>query len=178
MTRSKKRHRAFSLTELIVTIGIIAALLGLLMPALTKARKVSRSTSCKARLQQLGAAMQMYLNENKTHYPKAPPLPSVNPNNYPTIPQSLGRYVDNVSEAFACPADDYVYAVEGISYYYYNELGEVPLAQTFFWQVFQNSSQVPVLWDTTTFHGTAADNNWLFLDGHVEDHFVAPAGGS
>jgi prepilin-type N-terminal cleavage/methylation domain-containing protein/prepilin-type processing-associated H-X9-DG protein len=178
MGRHRTHHRAFSLTELIVTIGIIAALLALLMPALAKARKVSRSTTCKARLEQLGAAVQMYLNENKTRYPKAPALPSVNPNKDRTIPECLGHYVGDVKEAFDCPADDYVFPVEGISYYYYNELGEVQLGQTFFWQIFKNSSQVPMLWDTTTFHGTAADNNWLFIDGHVEDHFVAPAGAS
>jgi len=170
------RRRAFSLTELLVTLGLIAGLIALLMPALAKARKVSRSTVCKARLEQLGAAIQMYLNENKTHYPQAPALPVVNPNNYPTIPQCLGRDIGDVTEGFHCPADEFVFQTEGISYFYYNELGELPLGQTFFWKVFGNPSQVPVLWDTSNFHGTSADNNWLFVDGHVEDHFVAPAG--
>jgi len=49
--------------------------------------------------------------------------------------------VGDVKQAFDCPADDYVFPVEGISYYYYNELGEVQLGQTFFWQIFKNSSQ-------------------------------------
>jgi prepilin-type processing-associated H-X9-DG protein len=171
-----KRTRAFSLTELLVVIGLIAGLIALLLPALAKARAASRSTACKARLEQIGAAMTMYLSDNKTRYPKAPSLPSVNPNNYPTIPQCLGHYVGDLNQAFQCPADDYVFPTEGISYYYYTELGEVPLSQTFFWNIFGNPSQVPMVWDTTNFHGTSADSNWLFVDCHVEDHFVPPAG--
>ena len=38
------------------------------------------------------------------------------------------------------------------------------------------ASQVPVLWDGDKFHGTLADYNWLFVDSHVEDKFVKPAG--
>lgn len=171
-----RRRSAFSLVELLVTLGIIAALISILLPALARARRTARSVSCKAKLEQLGAAMQMYLNQNKGHYPQAPALPSVNPNNYPTIPTCLANDVSNSNDAFQCPADDDVFPTEGISYFYYNELGEIPLAQTFFWHIFGNASQVPMLWDSSTFHGTAADFNWLFIDGHVEDHFVKPPG--
>ena len=162
-----RRQKAFSLVELLVTLGIIAALISILLPTLAQARRMSRSVVCKARLEQLGAAMQMYLNQNKTRYPQAPALPSVNPNNYPTIPTCLGNYVSNSSQAFQCPADDeQVFPSEGISYFYYNELGELPLAQTFFWHIFGNPSQIPAMWDAGIFHGTAAETNWLFIDGH------------
>lgn len=67
-----RRRVAFSLVELLVVIGIIAALISVLLPTLARARNVSRSVACKARLEQLGAAVQMYLNQNKTHYPQAP----------------------------------------------------------------------------------------------------------
>jgi prepilin-type N-terminal cleavage/methylation domain-containing protein/prepilin-type processing-associated H-X9-DG protein len=170
------RRTAFSLVELLVALAIIAALLAFFLPTLAKARRVSRSVACKARLEQLGCAIHMYLNENHTHYPQAPSLPSVNPNGYPTIQQCLSHYISDTNEAFQCPADEIVYPVEGISYFYYSELGEIPLAQTFFWQIFGNPSQVPALWDAANYHGTAADYNWLFIDGHVEDHFVQPPG--
>ncbi len=70
-----RRRVAFSLVELLVVIGIIAALISVLLPTLARARNVSRSVACKARLEQLGAAVQMYLNQNKTHYPQAPRCP-------------------------------------------------------------------------------------------------------
>jgi prepilin-type N-terminal cleavage/methylation domain-containing protein len=161
------RRTAFSLVELLVALAIIAALLAFFLPTLAKARRVSRSVACKARLEQLGCAIHMYLNENHTHYPQAPSLPSVNPNGYPTIQQCLSHYISDTNEAFQCPADEIVYPVEGISYFYYSELGEIPLAQTFFWQIFGNPSQVPALWDATvpllTTTGSSSTATWRII---------------
>ena len=53
------RSRAFSLIELLVIIGIIAVLLGLLMPALSASRRSARSLQCKSNLRELGHALQM-----------------------------------------------------------------------------------------------------------------------
>ena len=173
-----RRQRAFSLVELLVVIGIIALLIGVLLPALSKARRASRSVACKARLSQIGGAVQMYLNENRSKYPLSPSLPSVNPNQYANIPQCLGKYVGDVKEVFHCPSDETLFLTEGISYFYYAELGERPVSETLFFQVFGTTSQVPVLWDGDKFHGTLADYNWLFVDSHVEDKFIKPSPGS
>ena len=175
-SRPLGKFRGFSLVELLVAVGIIALLIGILLPSLSKARRAARSVACKAKLEQIGVAFQMYLNDHHFKYPLAPSLPSVNPNNYGTLPQLLGHNLGDVVEAFHCPSDDTLFIKEGISYFYYTELGERPLNDTFFWKVFENSAIVPILWDGDAFHGTVADYNWLFLDGHVADHFVKPAG--
>src|SRR5881227_3848604 len=60
--------RAFTLVELLVVIGIIAVLIGILLPALNKARKAARTTTCLANLRTLTQAEIQYWNDNKGHF--------------------------------------------------------------------------------------------------------------
>jgi prepilin-type N-terminal cleavage/methylation domain-containing protein/prepilin-type processing-associated H-X9-DG protein len=58
-------RRAFTLVELLVVIGIIALLISILLPSLSKAQKAARRTVCMSNFKQMYFALQMYSSDNR-----------------------------------------------------------------------------------------------------------------
>lgn len=64
MHRRSPPSRGFSLIEVMISLLIIAILVGLLVPALIYARDSARATVCAHNLRQIGGAWQLYINDH------------------------------------------------------------------------------------------------------------------
>ena len=69
MKSMRSEQRGFTLVELLVVIGIIALLIGILLPTLSRARESAKTVVCLSNQRTLGQMMVLYLNDNRTAYP-------------------------------------------------------------------------------------------------------------
>lgn len=115
-------RQAFTLIEILIAIGIIGLLIGLLLPAMEKARHKAYIDACASNLRQIGQAIAIYSNENRGAYPRTPYVPgqplvagSIGPTPDPlTLPPNdvtrplwlLARAERLTTHLFTCPYND------------------------------------------------------------------------
>lgn len=194
-----KRRSGFTLVELLTVIGIIGVLVGLLLPAIQRARESSRSTQCKSNLRQIGLAMTQYLDRQgeRGKFPMTARLPKTeNPSKLPSLYDVLAPFCENNREIFLCPSDYYKqipdengdiaeddrfetwHEREGLSYEYpsvrFENRTRPEVLDTRLGTV--GTGEVWIVYDFDAFHGSPGENgarNYAYLDGHV-DAVVVP----
>jgi prepilin-type N-terminal cleavage/methylation domain-containing protein/prepilin-type processing-associated H-X9-DG protein len=65
----RRQKAGFTLVELLVVIGIIAVLIGILLPSLSRARENANRVKCLSNIRQLTHAFIMYTGENGGWFP-------------------------------------------------------------------------------------------------------------
>jgi prepilin-type N-terminal cleavage/methylation domain-containing protein/prepilin-type processing-associated H-X9-DG protein len=179
-----RRRGAFTLVELLVVIGIIALLIAILLPALSKAREQSKKTACLSNLRSLGQAMYLYANAHRDRLPNDnPPGKWKDYNGANRIMVVFARDYVHTPGVFLCPsdsspppgdivtADPFLPDSARVSYEFYflfwpPELGPLLTAL---------KGQAPLAWDQDggemngplQNHGNLG-GNVVFADGHAD----------
>lgn len=122
MVTMDRPQRAFSLIEILVSLAIIAVLVGLLMPTLIYARNAARTAVCAGNLRQIGFAWGLYLDEHE-QFPKYSELPDwkyggvhfLGPSHQPVLAadRPINRYIADepnwenrhLALLYRCPSD-------------------------------------------------------------------------
>lgn len=65
------KRKAFTLIELLVVVAIIALLISILLPSLSRARELAKRAVCSANLRGIGQSFYIYANDNEEWFPHA-----------------------------------------------------------------------------------------------------------
>jgi len=114
---AQSSRRAFTLVELLVVIGIIAALVAMLLPVLNAAREQSRLVKCMSNMRQFAVAENLYANENRgyeypANYDNVPSTGSGSMNSTDILAMYLPKYNQSMIDktVFKCPSVTYITA--------------------------------------------------------------------
>jgi type II secretory pathway pseudopilin PulG len=178
MLPAHPRHHAFSLTELVIVIGILIVLISLLMPALARMQESALIANCGSNLRQIGQAAHAYRADHK-RFPAAAGMPD--PFKSPLDPgkpiyDALDPYLPPASPVYQCPGDTHQVHARcvaasprklGTSYFYWG-----PDSQTF---PTDSLARNVILWEYggDSLHGLIKDpfhrgGHFLYWDGSVE----------
>ncbi len=135
-THGPRVRAGFTLIELLVVVAVIGILASILLPAISGAREKGRGVACLSNLRQLGLALHVYAGDNDDALPfnmgadgtrrtvqagtylnwvnnvMSWELDPDNTNTFLLAAGGLGPYLAPSAEAFRCPSDQTLSAVQ------------------------------------------------------------------
>lgn len=93
----------FTLIELLVVVAIIAVLIAILLPSLSKAREMTRRSMCASGMRQIAMMVTVYIEEQNDMLPWEP-APSNGGAHHPQLAMARAGYFDDQPNILHCPS--------------------------------------------------------------------------
>ncbi len=99
-----RRKSGFTLVELLVVVAIIALLVGILIPVLSRAKALAAGTVCLSHTRTIALVMQMHADEHPRKFYPTARMP-MTATHLPTWMDQTKKYVEEL-DVYRCPLDE------------------------------------------------------------------------
>lgn len=155
--------RGFTLTEIIITVVIIAALAGIAFPIVKRGIQSSQKAGCLSNLRQIGLGLESYLQDNNQIMPELETGRRSLDEDIPVLENTLDVYLES-ELVFRCPADPEVFEATGSSYIWNSTQSGLRRTQLEFLGT-DDPSRIPLVIDKEAWHpGAGTGSNFLYAN--------------
>ena len=165
----RRSTRGFTLIELLITIGLVALLASLIVPASDRLIHRARAATCMSNLRGLGASLNLYLADHHNIMPVLVVARESKTDDEDAIDTVLADYTDD-PKAFRCSADaKRLWETTGTSYSWNHLINGQPVPSLNFMGFIRDGARIPVIADKEGWHKHRdVQVNILYADGHVD----------